>query len=77
MHTAALCIAFGLVCLTQSFGCLGAFILYLVLILLLIPVEEDSLKRAYGEQYSGCQQTVGKLIPLLFRQRELSEHTPQ
>jgi protein-S-isoprenylcysteine O-methyltransferase Ste14 len=66
MYTAALCIAFGLACLIQSLGCLGAFIIYFVLILLLIPVEEESLLKAYGEQFAGYRQKVRKLIPLLF-----------
>jgi protein-S-isoprenylcysteine O-methyltransferase Ste14 len=66
MYTAALCIAFGLVCMTGSLACLGAFILYLVLILRLIPVEEASLERAYGEQYARYQQNVSRLIPGVF-----------
>jgi protein-S-isoprenylcysteine O-methyltransferase Ste14 len=66
MYTAALCIAFGLAWLTESLGCLGAFIIYLVLILLLIPVEEESLLRAYGGQYAAYQQKVRKLVPLFF-----------
>jgi len=66
MYTAALCIAFGLVCLTESLACLGAFIIYLVLILLLIPVEEESLLRAYDGQYAAYRQKVRKLVPLFF-----------
>jgi protein-S-isoprenylcysteine O-methyltransferase Ste14 len=66
MYTAALCIAFGLACLIESLACFGAFIIYLALILLLIPVEEESLMRAYGEQYAVYQRSVGKLVPLLF-----------
>jgi protein-S-isoprenylcysteine O-methyltransferase Ste14 len=66
MYTAALCIALGLSCFTESLACLGAFIIYLVLILLLIPVEEESLLRSYGGQYAGYQQKVRKLIPFCF-----------
>ena len=66
MYAAALCIAFGLACLIQSLACLGAFIVYVVLILRLIPVEEESLVRAYGEQYAAYRQKVSKLVPLLF-----------
>jgi protein-S-isoprenylcysteine O-methyltransferase Ste14 len=43
------------------------FCIYLVLILLLIPVEEKGLRQAYGEEYSVYQQKVGKLIPFLCR----------
>ncbi|HCA79161.1 MAG TPA: hypothetical protein DEP53_05440 [Bacteroidetes bacterium] len=66
MYTAALCIAFGLACLTQSLACLGAFAVYVVLILLLIPVEEESLLRAYGGQYAAYQKKSEKLIPFVF-----------
>lgn len=66
MYTAALSIALGLACLTNSLVCLGAFVIYLVLILLLIPVEEESLLPAYGEQYVAYRQRVRKLLPFIF-----------
>ncbi len=66
MYTAALCIAFGLACLTQSLACLGVFAVYVVLILLLIPVEEQSLLRAYGERYAAHQKKARKLVPFVF-----------
>jgi protein-S-isoprenylcysteine O-methyltransferase Ste14 len=66
MYTAALCIAFGLACLIESLICLFAFIIYLVLILLLIPIEEENLLRAYGKQYPEYQQKVKKLVPFIF-----------
>jgi protein-S-isoprenylcysteine O-methyltransferase Ste14 len=66
MYTAALSIALGLACLTNSLTCLGAFVIYLILILLLIPVEEESLLRAYGGQYVAYTQRVRKLLPFIF-----------
>ena len=66
MYTAALCIAFGLACLTQSLACLGVCIIYLVLILLLIPVEEEGLQRIYGERYRAYQGKSKRLIPVFF-----------
>jgi len=65
MYTAALGISFGLVCLIQSGALFCVFCTYLVLILLLIPVEEDGLRKAYGEQYVSYQQKTRKLIPLV------------
>jgi len=44
-------------------GILGVFCLYLVLIIPLIPMEEDGLQNAYGEQYGAYQQKTSKLIP--------------
>jgi len=66
MYTAALCIALGLACLTQSLACLVVFCIYLVLIVLLIPVEEEGMRQAYGEQYITYQRNVKKLIPLFY-----------
>lgn len=65
MYTAALSLSLGLACLIQSWAFLCVFGIYLVLILLLIPMEEDRLREAYGEQYVVYQQRAGKLIPYL------------
>jgi protein-S-isoprenylcysteine O-methyltransferase Ste14 len=65
VYTAALCISLGLGCLIQSLAYFILFYIYLVLILLLIPVEEHGLRRAYGEQYVAYQQTVKELFPFL------------
>jgi protein-S-isoprenylcysteine O-methyltransferase Ste14 len=62
MYTAALCIALGLAGLIQSIICLVLFGIYLLLIILLIPKEEESLFRAYGESYKQYQQKVRTLF---------------
>jgi protein-S-isoprenylcysteine O-methyltransferase Ste14 len=66
MYTAALGISFGLVCLIQSWALFCVFCVYLVLIFLLIPLEEDELRKAYGEQYVSYQRKTRKLIPLVY-----------
>ena len=66
MYTAALSISLGLACLIQSWACFGVFCIYLVLILLLIPMEEDRLRAAYREQYVGYQQKARKFIPFVY-----------
>lgn len=66
MYAAALYISLGLACLTQSLACFAVFCIYLVLILLLIPVEEKGLQAAYGQQYAAYQQQTGKLVPFVF-----------
>ncbi len=65
MYTGALSISLGLACLIQSWAFFCVFGIYLVLILLLIPMEEDGLREAYGEQYVVYQQKTGKLIPFV------------
>ncbi len=66
MYTAALCIALGLACFTQSLACLAVFAIYLVLMILLIPKEEEVLIRTYGEAYRDYRQKVKRLIPFLY-----------
>jgi protein-S-isoprenylcysteine O-methyltransferase Ste14 len=66
MYTAALGISFGLACLTQSGAFFGVFCIYLVLIFLLIPKEEDGLRKAYGEQYVSYQQKTRRLVPFVY-----------
>jgi len=66
MYTAALGISFGLVCLVQSWALFCVFCGYIVLVLLLIPMEEDGLVKAYGEQYVSYQQKTRKLVPFIY-----------
>ena len=65
MYTSALSIALGLACLTESLAYLAAFVIYLTLILVLIPIEEEGLERAYHGQYAAYQRKVRKLVPFL------------
>ncbi len=66
MYAAVLGISLGLACLVQSLAFFGVFCIYLVLITRLIPAEEESLRRAYGERYLAYRQKVRKLVPLLY-----------
>jgi len=66
MYTAALCISLGLACLIQSLAALSIFCIYIILIMLLVPAEEEGLRRAYGEQYTAYQQKVKRIAPLLY-----------
>ncbi len=66
MYTAALSISFGLACLTQSLAFLLVFCAYLGLIFLLIPIEEEGLRRAYGEEYTAYRRRTKKVIPFVY-----------
>jgi protein-S-isoprenylcysteine O-methyltransferase Ste14 len=66
MYIAALCVSLGLACLIQSLAFLSVFCIYVVLIILLVPAEEEELRRAYGEQYIVYQQKVKRIIPLFY-----------
>ena len=66
MYAAALAISLGLACVLQSLAFFSVFCIYFVLITLLIPAEEEGLRRAYGEQYIFYRRRVKSLIPFLF-----------
>jgi len=66
MYAAALCIAGGLACLVQSGAAAGVFCVYIVLILALIPAEEEVLLNAYGDRYAAFQRQTRRLIPLVY-----------
>jgi protein-S-isoprenylcysteine O-methyltransferase Ste14 len=66
MYAAALAISLGLACMIQSLAFFSVFCIYLALITLLIPAEEEGLRRAYGEQYTAYQQKVKRIAPLLY-----------
>jgi protein-S-isoprenylcysteine O-methyltransferase Ste14 len=65
MYAAALSISLGLALLLQSWAFFCVFCIYLVLILLLIPMEEEKLRRAYGEPYMLYQHKTGTIIPFI------------
>lgn len=66
MYTAALSISLGLAGLVQSVAFLSVFLIYVILISLLIPMEENELHNAYGEHYTAYQQKARKLIPFVY-----------
>jgi protein-S-isoprenylcysteine O-methyltransferase Ste14 len=66
MYAAALSISLGLACLIQSWAFFVVFCIYLVLIIPLIPVEEEGLRKAYGGQFAAYQQKVKKLVPFIY-----------
>lgn len=66
MYTSALSISLGLALLIQSWAFICVFCIYVVLIALLIPMEEDGLSNAYGEQYRVYRMKTKKLIPWIY-----------
>jgi protein-S-isoprenylcysteine O-methyltransferase Ste14 len=63
MYSAVLCISLGLACLLQSWAFLTVFVIYLVLLSGLIPVEEEGLQRP--RQRLGLSAEVENVLCLL------------
>lgn len=66
MYLAAWCICLGLAFLIQSWAAFGLFCIYVALVLVLVPAEEEGLRKVYGEQYFAFQQETRRLIPFLY-----------
>jgi protein-S-isoprenylcysteine O-methyltransferase Ste14 len=66
MYAAAPCISLGLACLTHSPAYFCVFCIYVLLIVLLIPLEEEGLRRAYGGRYLAYWDSVKRLAPPFF-----------
>ncbi len=72
MYASALSISLGLALLIQSWAFVLVFCGYVVLVLLLIPLEEERLLKAYGEQYRAYSGKTHKLlIPMATLYRNL------
>jgi protein-S-isoprenylcysteine O-methyltransferase Ste14 len=66
LYTAALSISLGLAGLVQSVAFLSVFLIYVILISMLIPMEENELHNAYGEHFTAYRQKARKLIPFVY-----------
>jgi protein-S-isoprenylcysteine O-methyltransferase Ste14 len=62
MYASALSISLGLGLLIQSWAFLLVFGVYLLLIILLMPLEEERLLNAYGDEYLAYQRRTHKLL---------------
>jgi protein-S-isoprenylcysteine O-methyltransferase Ste14 len=66
MYTAALSISLGLALLLHSWAFLAIFCVYIALFLPLIPMEEERLRKAYGESYVAYEKETKRLVPLVY-----------
>lgn len=66
MYTAALGIALGLAALLRSLAFFAVFAVYLALILLLLPGEEEGLERCYGQRFAAYRKVTKRLVPWMY-----------
>ena len=56
----------GLALAVQSLFVLALFIIYLIMVLRVISIEEKQLSQAFGEEYRSYSQKVKRLVPLIY-----------
>jgi protein-S-isoprenylcysteine O-methyltransferase Ste14 len=66
IYTAGLMNFIGLALATQSVAFGGLFIMEIVALALLIPIEERQLLKAHGDAYSAYKRQVKRLVPFIY-----------
>lgn len=66
MYTAVLAMALGLTLLVQSLVMCGLFAGLAVSILVMLPIEDSQLERAYRGRYKRYKEQVKALVPFVF-----------
>jgi len=66
LNAGVLSVILGLGLVVQSIFAIALFIIYLVLVLRVISIEESQLSEAFGEEFRSYSQKVRRLIPFVY-----------
>jgi len=66
LNVGVLSVTLGLGLVVQSFFVIALFIIYLILVLRVISIEENQLSEAFGEKYRFYSQKVRRLVPFIY-----------
>ena len=66
LNAGVLSVTLGLALVVQSLFVIALFIIYLMLVLRVISIEEKQLSKAYGEEYRSYSQKVKRLVPFIY-----------
>jgi protein-S-isoprenylcysteine O-methyltransferase Ste14 len=66
LNAGVLYVTLGLALTVQSLFVMALFIIYLVLVLRVLSIEENQLTEAFGEEYRSYCQKVRRLVPLIY-----------
>ena len=66
LNAGVLSVTLGLALVVQSFFVMALFIIYLILVLRVISIEENQLSEAFGEEYRSYSQKVKRLVPFIY-----------
>ena len=66
LNTGVLSVTLGLALVVQSFFVIALFIIYLILVLRVLSIEENQLSEAFGEEYRSYSRKVRRLVPFIY-----------
>ncbi|MFN2250183.1 MAG: methyltransferase family protein [Candidatus Promineifilaceae bacterium] len=66
LNAGVLSVTLGLALVVQSIFIIALFVIYLILVLRVISIEEDQLSEAFGEEYRSYRQKARRLVPLIY-----------
>jgi protein-S-isoprenylcysteine O-methyltransferase Ste14 len=66
LNAGVLSVTLGLALVVQSLSVIFLFIIYLILVLRVISIEENQLFEAFGEEYRSYSQKVRRLVPFVY-----------
>lgn len=66
LNAGVLYVTLGLALVIQSFFVVALFVIYLILILRVIYIEENHLSKTFGEEYRSYSRKVRRLIPFIY-----------
>ena len=66
LNAGVLSLTLGLALVIQSLFVFALFVIYLILVLRVISIEETHLSKTYGEEYRSYSQKVRRLVPFIY-----------
>lgn len=66
LNTGVLSVILGLALVVQSIFVIAVFIIYLILVLRVLSIEENQLSEAFGEEYRSYSQKVRRLVSFIY-----------
>lgn len=66
LNAGVLSVTLGLALMVQSLFVMALFIIYFILVLRVLSIEETQLSEAFGEEYRSYSQKVRRLVPFIY-----------
>ncbi|MBN2282742.1 MAG: isoprenylcysteine carboxylmethyltransferase family protein [Deltaproteobacteria bacterium] len=66
LNSGVLSVTLGLAFVVQSLFVIALFVIYLILVLRVISIEENQLSEAFGEEYRSYSQKIRRLVPFIY-----------